>query len=122
LKAIRIILTIGLPDDCTVDVKAVQTDVGEETEKREWTPRPVPVLKQPTARQAALLALQRLGVEDPGRFTRKYAPGRIIAACQEAEERHRAGNVEDPAAWTVAALRRGWTLKCERTGKKEPKA
>jgi hypothetical protein len=110
-QAIKIVIMLRVPHGTTAEIVGTGTaDLPDQTEAaRALRPDP-PMPRHPTLAQAALGALTKLGVDHPERTLRRYAAPRIIEVCMYAMEQARLGKIQNPPAWTVSALRRGWTV------------
>jgi hypothetical protein len=110
-QALKIVILMRVPHGTTAEVVATgTTDLPDQAAAaRALRPDP-PMPRHPTAAQAALGALTKVGVDHPERTLRRYSARRIIEVCTHCMELARQGKLKNPPAWTVTALRRGWTV------------
>jgi hypothetical protein len=110
-QAIKIVILLRVPAGSTAEVVATgAADLPDQTEAaRALRPDP-PMPRRASAADAALGALRKIGVDHPERTLRRYSARRIIEVCMHAMEESRKGKLKNPPAWTVTALRRGWTV------------
>ena len=116
MKAIKIVILLSVPDDCTVEVRSGSPEPLPKPPRATITAAepqdPYPKTYRPREIEVgpadAILALRAFGIEHPERLVDRYATERILAVCRHAEDRR--DMLKNPAAWVVSALQRNWTI------------